>query len=322
MRPDNTELEQLRMITKVARLYYNRGMRQREIADRLGVSQARISRLLKAAEEAQVVQTIVVVPEGLHAELEESLESRFGLQEVHIVDVVDDDEAELARDLGSAVASVLQVLPLDAQTIGFTSWSRALRAMAAAMPRLHHSAATTVVEMLGDVGPSPIQHEATQATQRLSSATGATPMFLRIPGVVSSASVRDAIISHDLSAQLALNALDDLDIALVGIGNCDIVPPLVAGDNFFSEEQFAFAKSKGAVGQVNLRFIDADGRPVAAELDELVIGVTLEQLRSTPRRVGVAGGPSKYDAIHAALVGGWVDSLITDADTAKTLLSR
>ena len=322
MKADNEGPEQLRMITKVARLYHNRDMRQREIAERLGVSQARVSRLLKAAHDAKIVQTIVVVPRGLHVELEEAMEIKFGLQEVHIVDVVDDDEAELALYLGSAVASVLQVFPIDAQTIGFTSWSRALRGMAAALPRLHNSSAVKVVEMLGDVGPSPIQHKATDATQRLAAELGAIPLFLRVPGVVTSSEVRDAIVGHDLHAQLALRELNNLDLALVGIGNCEIVSPLVAGDNFFSEEQFAYAKEQGAVGQVNLRFINALGEPVAKPLDNLVIGITLDQLRSTPRRLGVAGGPSKYDAIHAALTGGWVNSLVTDVGTAQNLLAR
>jgi DNA-binding transcriptional regulator LsrR (DeoR family) len=33
-----------------------------------------------------------------------------------------------------------------------------------------------------------------------------------------------------------------------------------------------------------------------------------------------AGGPSKYDAIRAALRGGWINTLATDVETAKWLL--
>jgi DNA-binding transcriptional regulator LsrR (DeoR family) len=39
-----------------------------------------------------------------------------------------------------------------------------------------------------------------------------------------------------------------------------------------------------------------------------------------PRRVGVAGGASKYRAIRAALRGAWVNVLVTDLDTGRALV--
>ena len=318
----DTDVENQRMMTKVARLYHSRGVRQTEIASRLGISQARVSRLLRAAEEADIVRTVVVVPTGLYAELEESLEEKFGLSQVHVVEALDEnDEAELTRDLGAAAAAILQSLPLESQTIGFTSWSRALRQMASALRPLRHSGDIRVVEMLGDVGPPRLEHEATRATQRLADLVGASPLFLRAPGVVASASVRTAILDHDAHTREAMAALDQIDLALVGIGDCEIVPPLVAGDNFFSREQLALAKSLGAVGQVNLRFIDSAGDPVASQLDDLVIGITLTQLKAAKRRIGVAGGDSKYEAIRAAVRGGWVNTLITDVRSAERLIA-
>ena len=320
--PGRDDVEQLRMITKVARLYHTRGMRQTEIAESLGISQARVSRLLSSAEEHDIVRTVVVVPDGLYGELEDQLEKQFGLLEAHVVDAVGSDEATMVSDLGHAVSSVMEVLPLDAKVIGFTSWSRSLREFAASMRPVQKSSATSVVEMLGGVGPPSVQHEATLATETLARNTGSTPMFLRAPGVVASKSVRKAILQQDSHAMAALKELDNMDIALVGIGHCEIVPPLVAGDNFFSEAQFEMSKSLGAVGQVNLRFINEKGEPIESELDELVIGVTLEQLKKTPRRIGVAGGQSKYESIYAALLGGWVNVLVTDVDTARHLLAR
>ena len=316
------DVENQRVMTKVARLYHSRGVRQTEIASRLGISQARVSRLLRAAEEAQIVRTVVVTPDGLYAELEEALETRYHLDQVHVVDIIDDDEIELTNDLGRAAATALQSLPGEAETIGFTSWSRSLRQMAHVMRPSRRQGDITVVEMLGDVGPPRLEHEATRATQRIADIVGATPLFLRTPGVLASASLREATIDHDAHTRAALAAHDHIDLALVGIGNCEIETPLVAGDNFFSTEQLERAKSLGAVGQVNLRFIDVDGRAVASELDALVIGVTLDQLKVVKRRVGVAGGASKYEAVRAALRGGWINTLVTDVVTAERLLGE
>ena len=56
--------------------------------------------------------------------------------------------------------------------------------------------------------------------------------------------------------------------------------------------------------------------------DDVVVGVTLDQLRRADRRLGVAGGRSKYRAIRAALVGGWLNVLVTDSTTAQWLLKN
>lgn len=318
-----TSLESRRIMTKVARMYHTKGMRQTEISSLLGISQARVSRLLSAAEEAKIVRTVVVIPDGLHAELEEALEDRFGLTQAHVVEALDDsDQSGLNRDLGDAAATIFAALTLDEQTIGFTSWSASLRSLSATLESARQTGRVRVVEMLGDVGPPRMQHDATRATQRLADQLGATALFLRAPGVVASSAVRDAIVNQDAHIREALHALDNLDIALVGIGTCEIHPPLVPGDNFFSEEQFALAKSLGAVGQVNLRFIDALGNPIASELDDLVLGVTLPQLQAARRRIGVAGGSSKFAAVRAAVRGSWVDTLITDLKTAERLLAE
>lgn len=316
------DLDQQRLMTKIAWLYHNRQMRQRDIAERLGVSQSRVSRLLDQAIEAGIVKITVAAPEGLHADLEERLERRYGLREAHVFDVAGaaENELDLVGGLGQMVASRLQSQPLAAGVVGLTSWSRSLRATVAALAPLR-SKVDYVVEMLGDVGPVALQHEAADATRQLAALTGAAPLFLRIPGVVPNVTVRETLLSYDPDARRALELLDHLTLALVGIGTCEIVPPLVTGENFFTAEQFQHAIQQGAVGQVNLRFIAEDGSPVPTELDDLVVGVTLQQLKKADRVLAVAGGASKYPAIRAALLGGWVNALVTDLATAEHLVS-
>lgn len=322
MARDPKELEQLRMMTKVAHLYHTRGIVQTEIARTLGISQARVSRLLAAAEEADIVRTIVVPPVGLNADLEQGVEKMFGMREVHVVDASGETGEQRTETLGIALAGVFQVLPVGDKAIGFTSWSRSMRRFVENLTSFPHSSARAVIELLGDVGQPAIQHQATNATERLASLTDAEPLFLRVPGVVSTPEVREAILSNDPHARRALAAMDDLDVALVGIGNATIVPPLVGGENFFTQEQFDAVRAKGAVGEINLNFMDADGHPVPSELDDLVIGVSLEQLRRAERRIGVSGGADKHEALLAAVRGGWINVLVTDEESAQYLLAK
>ncbi len=324
MAAEHADLHQLRLMTKVAWLYHSGHLRQREIADRLAISQSRVSRLLDMAVTNGVVRTTIISPDGLHAEVEEALEKRYGLREAHVFDVtagVEGDEQDLVGSLGQSVAHWLQAHPFDADIVGFTSWSRSLRATVAALPRLR-STVRYVVELLGDVGRMTLQHEAAQATRDLAKLTDAEPLFLRIPGVVPNPELRETLLAYDPDARHALGLLDHMQLALVGIGTCEIDPPLTPGENFFTEEQFRRARELGAIGQVNLRFIAEDGSPVISELDELVVGVTLKQLRKADRVLAVAGGAKKYAAIRAALLGGWVNALVTDLTTAERLIQE
>src|SRR4051812_7185233 len=95
-------------MVKVARLYHEHGIRQPEIARRLHVSQARVSRLLKQAELDGIVRTTVVVPAGVQTALEEGLEERYGLREAVVVELLDDSDAGITRDLGNATARYLE----------------------------------------------------------------------------------------------------------------------------------------------------------------------------------------------------------------------
>ena len=316
------EVDQRRLVTKVARLYHVRGLRQVEIAERLRLSQPRVSRLLAQAEELGIVRNIVAVPPELNRDMEEGLCRAYGLEAAHVVDAVGGDDADLTVDLGQAAAQFVSAALAAApavRTVGFTSWSRTLRHMVEVMRPIRPMAGY-IIEMLGDLGAPTLQQDVAHMTQRFATLTGAYPAFLRVPGVVADAAVRDALLRHDPHAREVVRLLDALDLALLSVGPCEVVGPLRPGDNYFTQEQFDEARQRGAVGQVCLRFLDADGAPVATALDDLVVGVTVEQLRRARNRWAVGGGRGKYAVLRAALVGRWIDRLVTDTATADRLL--
>jgi DNA-binding transcriptional regulator LsrR (DeoR family) len=314
------DIEQMRLITKAARMHHIHGERQAVIAEKMGVSQASVSRFLNLAEEHGIVRTVVVPPEGLYPDLEEGLIERYGLDAAYVVDIGAKEEG-VAHVLGAAAAQCLVDEFEDAAIIGFTSWSTTLREMASAMAPRPNAGVQNIVEMLGDLGSPMLQHEAALATLQMAKALNADAVFLRTPGVVPNPDLQSIALA-DAHVKAAISLLDKLDVALVGIGPADFHGPLEEGDNFFTAEQLADVRRVGAMGQLHQRFIDALGAPVVTKLDKLVVGITLQQLRNARRKIAVAGGAAKHQALAAALKGKWIDVLVTDVNSANYLVTK
>ena len=143
--------------------------------------------------------------------------------------------------------------------------------------------------------------------------------FLTAPGIVGSKEAR-GILLNDPYVRGAIELFDEVTLALVGIGVVEPSPLLASSGNIFSPEEQAMLREHGAVGDVLVRFFDSQGQPVNTLLDDRVIGMSLEQLKRVRRSVGVAGGKRKQEAIHGALKGGLVNTLITDRFTAERLV--
>src|SRR5436309_15254580 len=127
---DGVPVDHVRLLTKVARLYHERGLIQPEIARQLHISQPRVSRLLRQAVHLGIVRTTITTPRGVYAGLEDEIEAGFGLTDVVVADTTGlTDESALVRALGAAAAEYLEPTLIGGDTIGISSWSATLSAM-------------------------------------------------------------------------------------------------------------------------------------------------------------------------------------------------
>jgi DNA-binding transcriptional regulator LsrR (DeoR family) len=311
--------DEIRLMTKVARMYYSQSIRQAEITERLNIHQSTVSRLLKRAQQAGIVRISVTVPNGIHADLEDALESRFDLKEAIVVDSVNNNEEQIARDLGAAAAYFLELAIKPGEVIGISSWSAALLEMINAMHPSKGSAESKVVQILGGLGNPAAQTHATHLTQRLASLIGGSAILLPAPGITSSPEAK-RVLMRESYVRTATGLFDNVDMVLVGIGALEPSKLLASSGNVFSSHELSSLQKQGAVGDICLQFFDAAGTPVRTNLSERVIGITLPQVKKARRVIALAGGKRKTNAIMGALNGRWINVLITDRWTAKSIL--
>ena len=313
-------IDELRLMSRVARMYHEQDMRQSEIAQELALSQATVSRLLKRAHQEEIVRITVSVPNGVYPELEDALISRYSLRHVVVVDCTDpENEEEILSSLGAAAAHFLETSIKQNEYIGISSWSATLLGLVNAMHQIPKAVGAQVVQILGGASESPAKTQAVYLASQLAAMVRGEATFLRAPVVVGSEEVRDILMDDPYVAE-TVRLFDEVTLALVGIGAAVPSPLLASSGNLFSAEEQALLREHGAVGDVLLHFFDSQGRPVNTHLDKRVIGMGLDQLKRVKRSVGIAGGQRKHEAIRAAVLGGLVNVLITDRFTAEQLL--
>jgi DNA-binding transcriptional regulator LsrR (DeoR family) len=209
----------------------------------------------------------------------------------------------------------------EGEIVGISSWSRNLLAMVDALHPTQRGNGGKVIQILGGMGSPEAQVHATSVTQRLAYLLGATAVLLPAPGVVGSSEAKK-VLEKDDYVRRVLNLFPKIETALVGIGSMQPSKLLASSGNRFSENEMRQLHALGAVGDICMRFFDAEGRLVATPLHNRVIGIELEALKSAKRVIGVAGGARKEDPIRAALRAKWINVLITDKKTAENLLKE
>ena len=312
--------EELRLLVKVARFYYEDGLNQDAITARLGLSRSKVSRLMAQARETGIVQITVVEPEELFLDVESRLEERFGLQEALVVEAQPgDSQAQVSRAVGSASAGYLSRAISSRNTIGMC-WGDTLRHMVASLAPQRFPDAQ-VVQIIGGIGQPDAEVHATELCRSMARTLDCHLTLLPVPGIVADQRTREALLS-DVHVQRAVEAFDDLDIAFVGIGAPTTDSVTMRDGSIITRAELDDLLRKGTVGDIALRYYDVHGECIESEINERIIGMTLEQIKQVPKVVGVSGGPQKVAAIRAALAGQLINVLITDSVTAHKLLEE
>jgi DNA-binding transcriptional regulator LsrR (DeoR family) len=316
--------DQERLLVKAARLYYEQELTQAEISQRLRLSRQKVQRLLQTARSEGVVQISIRPVMGIFSEAERQLEQRYNLREAIVVETTNYDEYEtVTREVGVAAAEYLlrAIQPGDTITV---SWGSSLLGMVNALyasTNKYEIDDISVVQALGGLGDPTTEVHAADLVRRLARFWGGQAVLLPAPGVTGTLAASQAFVS-DPHVQEALRRASSANLAFMGIGAPRRDSILIRQGDIVAWEELKALQEEGAVGDINLRYFDREGKLVESALNERVIGLTLEQIRQIETVVGVAGGQEKLQAIQGALSGQLIDVLVTDDVTARRLLGE
>lgn len=300
------------LVIRAAWLYYDRQLTQQQVADRLGVSRATVSRMLTQAEEAGIVRIEIHESPSEAATLAEELVGHLFLRAAHVgLPLLGESPLETAA---AALARRYETICAQGDITIATGWGRTI-ARAAQLARPRPTKEVTFVDSVGYATAAEIA-PAVEVTSRLARTFGARVVHIPAPVFASAESVEAIRRSPEVSR--AIDRARSADVSVVSVG---VVGPrsLLMSEDYLSLEAMEKLVNDGAVGEILGHYYDADGRPVPTA-DLHCVGLNLDDLRAAPRVIAGGGGRDKAPALRAAIAGGFVNEVVVDDTLALALL--
>lgn len=296
-------------------LYYVDELTQKEVADRLGTSRVTVIKLLADARQRGLVKVEVDAAIASRVSLSRELADKFGLEEALVIPSLDDDG--LLRRLGRAAAVMLLDKLRDGEALA-VAWGRTVSAVAEAMSEHTKLKDITVCQLVASPDGMASDFSPELCSSLLANRLQAKCVNLLAPAIVSDASVK-ASLMQEPSIAAQFEVIRSASTALFGIGELG-KGSTVATQNLHSADTLKRVEDDGAIAVLMGLFLGTGGEEVRSPVHDRQIGASLETLKAIPKRICVAGGAQKTQAIRAGLDGGFVTHLVTDEKTANTLM--
>src|ERR671917_741391 len=242
------------LILKVLHLYYEHDLTQAEVANRMGFSRPKVSKLLAEGRDRGLVKIEIAEPAGDSSPLEIALENRYGLEEALVTPTSEDRQAtELSA--GRTGSTLLARVCTPETSLGL-SWGVSVRALVDATPS-RAFACRKVVPLVGGMGKAQAQLHANQVCADLAEKLDAECLHLAAPAIARSSGSRAELVAlPGIEDTLAEGAA--CDVAVVGIGG--ILPSSTMVEaGYLTLEEFLELRERGIVGDVCCHFLDAAG---------------------------------------------------------------
>lgn len=314
--PATSRNDEASLAVRAAWFHYVGGLKQSDVAEKLGVSSIKAHRLIMRANQDGAVKFIIDGEISECVSLENRISERYGLDYCEVVPNVNDDDIPLGV-LGVAGAKFLQreIFSGENEFIGL-GHGRTLASCVSQLPKLD-AKKTRFVSLLGGLNknfsanPHDVMH-------RLAEKTGADAFVMPVPFFANSAEDREILLSQRGVADVLVTAASS-NLKFVGIGTADPSAQLVAS-GMIAPNEISEVFQAGGVGELLGHFFNKDGENVETNLTSRTVSVDLADIRNS-RIVAVGGGNNKTRAIGSVLMSGLLKGLITDERTANALLT-
>ena len=314
------ESDELEVIAEVASMYYEHDIPQNVIAEKMFFSRAKVSRLLKKAREQGIVEIIIRFPLERVVTLERTLCEVFGLKDAVVIKNYPENNnanTRLSR-LGKIAGEYLDEKLKDGDTIGL-AWGRTLYQMVSQI-KPKSSRDIHVVQLTGAAADGyNAQMDSPFLVRKLAEKYRGTYSQIYAPLFVENNIVKQSLVREVIIAK-ALQEARSVDYLVTGIADFHSGDNVNSWAGYLDQARKQRLIQKGAVGFICGHFLDQNGNKIFDDVENNLIGVSLDDLKKAKNVIAVSGGVDKAHATYAALKGNYIHCLITDEFIAEKIL--
>lgn len=284
-----------------ARMYYIDGIPQVQVARRMQVSTATVSRLLAGARDEGIVR--FQVPDLDEAnELGGALADALELKSVRVLD------SGQPAALATQVSLLLQEARLDSSSVLAIGWGRTVQSVInAGLPVLPD---ITVIPTMGGTHQTATHFQINEFVRSAAEHTRGNPCFLFAPSIVSP-ELRAELLNDAATAKV-VSLWNEVDAAVLGIGN-------VQHARTMHDIDIVASSGEHIAGDVARHYFDANGNVQTWSGSKNLMAISPAQLQRVPLSIGVVVGKDKVRAIIGAARSGMISALVTDIRTAESV---
>jgi deoxyribonucleoside regulator len=311
-------VEELDLLSEVARMYYENNLTQSEIAKQIHTSRSTVSRLLQEAREKRVVEITIHYPWDRASVIEQELQKTFQLKDVRVLEARDRKGEEALNGVAMLAARYIAGIIKEDTILGM-SWGRTIYTTVQIL-KADRELPVKVVQLFGAAIPNN-KIDGPELVRQFASKYNGDYYSIHAPLFVESPEARQALLQNPhIKETIAL--AQKATIVLTGIGSLESpYAPSQTWLGYLTKEVIAQLRKQGAVGHVCAHHYDIHGRILDLDLHGGIIGAGLGPLHTAPQVIAVASGEEKARAILGVLRGKHVNTLITDDVTALKVLS-
>lgn len=309
-------MKNLKLISKILKMYYIDGLTQNEVADKLSISRIKVARFLYYAREKKLIEIKINVPLGEYDELERGIEKEFNINECRVVPALENKE-EIYKYLAVELSDVLDRILVEGEHIG-VSWGTTLEGVGKYL-NIHKRKNLKILPVCGAVGVEGQEYTTNAITRMFAEKLGGMYYTINIPACLDTREAKD-ILEKDSNTLQIMKLVNKISTSILAVSDINLDTSFGKLGSF-TEKDINYLKKLGIIGILNFEFLSKDGNLVINKLIERIIRLyPLDAIKNTKNSIMVSFGTQKVDIMRAVLNSKAINIMITDESTARQIL--
>ena len=312
------------IMVQVAQKYYIDGYTQDKIAKQFGLSRSSVSMILADAREYGIVEINIKNPKKYNEELSEELIKKFNLIKCFVIPTSIATINILTKIIASNGAFIAEKEITSNSTVG-VAWGSTIYEFMLSFNNTNNLNDIEVVPLIGGTNRLTSEFQLNEMVRKLASKLQGTPSFIHAPAYAESIKDRELYMQSQLMQGIA-DKWTHLDVAIVSVGslpeyyeNNHLFDNKVLFDPFVIKTMFE-QDNERAVGDICGRRFNIKGQFLNCDHNKKLIAIDTESLHNVKKVICIATGKHKILSIIGALRTKTINILITDENTAKSVL--